>query len=111
MLRGHTGDIILVGINYDKKSKQHTCAIERISDKSSDKFPTKGKISDKTSDKLRKIIARMQENNGTITQVEVASMFRVTDRQARYYLDALVVQGLVIRLGANKARTYKLKLN
>ena len=25
----YTGDIILVGINYDKKSKRHSCKIER----------------------------------------------------------------------------------
>ena len=25
----YTGDILLVGINYDKESKQHTCKIER----------------------------------------------------------------------------------
>lgn len=109
-LRDYAGEIVLVGINYDKRTKLHTCVIEQISDKTSDKFPIKRKISDKTSDKLRKIIARIQENNGTITQVEVAYMFRVTDRQARNYLDALVEQGRVIRLGANKDRTYKLKL-
>ncbi len=108
-LRDWGGEIVLVGINYDKKTKNHECTIERIFDKTSDKFPIKRKISDKTSDKLRKIIARMLENNGTITQVEVASMFCVTDRQARNYLDALVEQGHVIRLGANKDRTYKLK--
>ena len=27
----YTGDILLVGINYDKEAKQHTCKIERIS--------------------------------------------------------------------------------
>ena len=26
----YTGDILLVGINYDKKSKQHTCVIEEL---------------------------------------------------------------------------------
>ena len=26
----YTGDIILVGISYDKKSKQHTCVIEKL---------------------------------------------------------------------------------
>jgi predicted HTH transcriptional regulator len=108
-LLGWSGEIVLVGVNYDKKTKQHECVIERISGKTSDKFPINRKISDKTSDKLRKIIARMQENNGTITQVEVASMFGVTDRQARNYLDVLVEQGHVIRLGANKDRTYRLK--
>lgn len=25
----YTGDILLVGINYDKESKQHSCKIER----------------------------------------------------------------------------------
>ena len=25
----YTGDILLVGINYDKDTKQHTCKIER----------------------------------------------------------------------------------
>ena len=25
----YTGDILLVGINYDKETKQHTCRIER----------------------------------------------------------------------------------
>ena len=28
-VRQHTEDILLVGINYDKDSKQHTCVIER----------------------------------------------------------------------------------
>ncbi|MDY2605909.1 MAG: AAA family ATPase, partial [Alloprevotella sp.] len=27
----YTGDILLVGINYDKEAKQHTCKIERLS--------------------------------------------------------------------------------
>ena len=31
VLRGFTGDIILVGINYDKRTKQHECVIERLS--------------------------------------------------------------------------------
>ena len=26
----YTGDILLVGINYDKEMKQHTCKIERL---------------------------------------------------------------------------------
>ena len=28
----YTGDILLVGINYDKEAKKHTCKIERIRD-------------------------------------------------------------------------------
>ena len=29
-LAEYTGEILLVGINYDKESKQHTCKIERL---------------------------------------------------------------------------------
>ena len=29
-LAEYTGDILLVGINYDKESKQHTCRIESV---------------------------------------------------------------------------------
>lgn len=108
-LRGYMGEVVLVGINYDKRTKKHECRIERISDKASDKFPISSAISDKTSDKLHKIIAYMQENNGFATQVAIAKMFGVSDRQARNYLAILVEQGLVIRLGANKDRKYQLK--
>ena len=29
-MRGFTGEIVLVGINYDKKTKKHKCEIERV---------------------------------------------------------------------------------
>ena len=29
-LKSYKGDIILVGINYDKNSKKHSCIIEKI---------------------------------------------------------------------------------
>lgn len=29
-LQGYQGEILLVGINYDKKSKKHSCKIEQM---------------------------------------------------------------------------------
>ena len=29
-LQDYVGDVVLVGIDYDKKTKQHKCKIERI---------------------------------------------------------------------------------
>lgn len=29
-LEQYTGNMLLVGINYDKKSKEHTCCIEQV---------------------------------------------------------------------------------
>ena len=31
VLKGYVGDMVLVGINYNEKSKKHSCKIERIS--------------------------------------------------------------------------------
>lgn len=129
----YVGEVVLVGINYDKKTKRHQCVIGRIeksgtSDKISDKFPINAEISDKTSDKfpinaeisdkfpiklkisdkLAAIVEYMEAHQGTVTQVEVAAMFGVSDRQARNYLNLLIAQGKVDPLGANKNRIYKL---
>lgn len=30
VLKGYKGDVLLVGINYDKKTKKHSCTIERV---------------------------------------------------------------------------------
>lgn len=29
-LKGYSGNILLVGINYDRKNKKHNCKIEKI---------------------------------------------------------------------------------
>ena len=31
VLEGYSGEIVLVGVNYDKDSKEHSCMIEKIS--------------------------------------------------------------------------------
>lgn len=103
-LRGFVDEIVLVGINYDKHTKRHDCNIEWISDKTSDKFPINSPI----SDKLQIVIAYMKSHDAIITQVEVAKMFAVSDRQARNYLAELVNAGLVKPQGANKNRIYVL---
>lgn len=52
----------------------------------------------------------MLANKGMITQVVVAKMFAVSDRQARNYLTELINAGLVEPQGANKNRIYVLKV-
>lgn len=77
---------------------------------SSDKFPINEEISDKISDKLQEIIVYMQGNSGIVTQVEIAKMFGVSDRQARNYLSLLLNDGKICAVGANKKRTYTLNV-
>ena len=50
----------------------------------------------------------MKSHDAIITQVEVAKMFAVSDRQARNYLAELANAGFVKPQGANKNRIYVL---
>ena len=52
----------------------------------------------------------MQGNNGVVTQVEIAKMFVVSDRQASNYLSLLLKDGKICAVGANKNRTYTLNI-
>ena len=58
-LRGYVGEIVLVGVNYDKKSKQHKCVIEKI-DSASLSAPQNAP--QKLSVRQQKIIALIREN-------------------------------------------------
>ena len=50
----------------------------------------------------------MKSQEGLVTQVEVAKMFAVSDRQVRSYLKELVNSGFVKSQGENKNRMYML---
>lgn len=66
-LRGYVGEIVLVGVNYDKKTKQHKCVIEKI-DSASLFAPQSAPQSapqnapQKLSVRQQKIIALIREN-------------------------------------------------
>ncbi len=115
-LRGYTGDIILVGINYDKKTKKHKCEIERglksvainvaINQKSGDKC---GDKSNSIGDKNKKRILDYLATRSEVTSQEIAKVLGLGISRTKVYLSELTDAGLIIRLGANKNRVYKLK--
>ena len=104
---------VLCTIDLNKETQD---SVDKSADKfpiikeTSDKFPIIKETSDKISDKLQKIIVYMQGNNGVVTQVEIAEMFGVSDRQARNYLSMLLNDGKICAVGANKNRTYTLNI-
>ena len=100
-----TIDIKTADVNEEKDSDKLP-----INKETSDKFPINEETSDKISDKLQKIIVYMQGNSGVVTQVEIAKMFGVSDRQARNYLSLLLNDGKICAVGANKNRTYTLNI-
>lgn len=107
-LHGYIGDIVLVGINYDKRTKKHTCVIEKssngvaINKKSGDKSNS---IGDKNKNRILEYLAAHSE----VKSQEVAEVLGLGISRTKVYLSELANAGLIIRMGANKDRTYKLK--
>ena len=115
-LKGYAGEIVLVGINYDKKTKNHECTIERTSDK----FPinttekrvgttgreaitteNEGGTTEKapnTTEKVLKVI-RM---NPRITNRELADMFGITEDGVFFHTKKLRMLGRIRRAKGRK---------
>lgn len=116
MLLDHVGSVLLVGINYDKKTKKHECVIERLSQKVATNVAINSKSGDKCGDKslpigdrnkhrILEYLAQHQE----VKSQEIAEVLGLGISRTKVYLSELADAGLILRLGANKDRTYKLK--
>ena len=111
-LRDYIGEIVLVGINYEKRSKQHTCIIEKISDKVAINVAINQKSGDKSITIGKKNKQRILEYLATHSEVrsqEIAEVLNLGISRTKVYLSELADIGLIIRHGANKDRTYKLR--
>jgi len=115
-LRGYVGDVIPVGINYDKKTKHHECIIERLSQNVATNVAINSKSGDKCGDKSVTIGERNKQRileylaqHPEVKSQEIAEVLGLGISRTKVYLSELADAGLVLRLGANKDRTYKLK--
>lgn len=104
-LHGYIGDIVLVGINYDKRTKKHTCVIEKASDGVAINVAINKKSGDKNKNRILEYLAAHSE----VKSQEVAEVLGLGISRTKVYLSELANAGLIIRMGANKDRTYKLK--
>ena len=113
-LRGYTGVIILVGINYDKRTKRHECVIVKVAGDVAINVAINQKNGDKSNsigNKNKKRILDYLATHSEVKSQEIAEMLGLGISRVKVYLAELADVGLIIRLGANKDRTYKLKLN
>jgi hypothetical protein len=105
----YVGEVVLVGINYDKRTKQHFCVIERISDKvainttDKDEFTTEnnGGTTEKaqsTTDKILEVI----RTNPRITNRELAEMFGLTEDGIFFHTKKLRMLGRIRRVKGKK---------
>lgn len=112
-LRDWTGEVVLVGINYDKKTKNHECTIERISDKTSDKFPInttekRANTTEKnivTTEKTKNTTVKILEvirTNPHITNRELAEMLGLTEDGIFFHTKKLRMLGRIRRVNGKK---------
>ena len=104
LVQEFTDRLLLVGINYDKRTKKHECRIEKITDNKptiTDNKPTT------TDDKKSAILIYLNEHQTARTE-ELAQYIHLSTSQTKEYLYRLVDQCLVVRHGANRNRTYSL---
>lgn len=116
MLLDYVGNVLLVGINYDKKTKKHECVIERLSQKVATNVAINSKSGDKCGDKSLPIGDRNKQRileylaqHPEVKSQEIAEVLGLGISRTKVYLSELADAGLILRLGANKDRTYKLK--
>lgn len=111
-LQDWVGEIVMVGVNYDKRTKQHTCVIERFSDNVAINVATSQKSGDKSiaiGEKNKQRILEYLATHLEVKSQEVAEVLSLGISRTKVYLSELADAGLILRLGANKDRKYKLK--
>ena len=82
-LKEYAGEVVLVGINYNKETKRHECVIERE------------QIGQKTTTKILGILRR----NPRVTYEEIGAKLGLTTDGVYYHTNKLRAQGIIRREG------------
>ena len=90
ILKDFCGEVVLVGISYNRKSKIHECSIE--------------KTSQKTSLKIVDLI----ENKPSIAAEEMSQILGISLRAVKYQLQNLKASGKIRRIGPDKGGRWEI---
>ncbi|MBQ6070971.1 MAG: winged helix-turn-helix transcriptional regulator [Bacteroidales bacterium] len=107
----YVGEVIMVGVNYDRRTKKHQCSIERVTKGSQAlgrNVPEKDleKDLEKLTDNQRKILAIMKENP-YVTQSELSSLIGINSKNIRNNIAKLKSTGRLTRVGPDKGGWWK----
>ena len=92
-LKGYVGEIVLVGIDYDKRSKQHECLIERLTKNAPQNAPQKLTI------RQQKILDFVGKN-AEMSKKQIASALNLSFDILKRELSAM--SGIVKYVGPSK---------
>lgn len=121
-LRRYVGEVVLVGIDYDKDTKRHECVIERMEKgvKSRTKTTEKSRESEETKSTLkgtlkstlkgtRKRVYEILLANPNITISQVGEMLALNPRGIDKHIKKLKEMGLLIRDGGDNGGKWIVK--
>lgn len=86
-LMEYSGEVVFVGINYDKETKRHECVIERE------------QIGQKTTTKTTAKILDIIRSNPRVTYEEIGAKLGLTTDGVYYHTNKLRAQGIIRREG------------
>lgn len=98
----YVGEVVLVGINYDKRSKKHQCGIERVTKTSLCIEKKFGESSVKKFGESSVKIVELMKANKHITIPEMAKALSMSTRGVEKNIKRLQMEEVITRIGPNK---------
>lgn len=96
----YVGEVVLVGICYDEKTKKHNCVIERMTEKKTTRITTRINRSN-TTRKTSAIILEEIRKNAHITREELAVICGITIDGIKWQLKKMQDKEILYRDGTN----------
>lgn len=102
-----TGEVFLVGANYDKRTKKHQCSIERVAKELQRNVPEN--VSENVPEKRRSDILDRIRKNPNITIPALAAICGVDEKTIKRDIQRLKSSGRLTRVGPDKGGWWKVE--
>ena len=103
----YVGEVVLVGINYDKRSTKHQCGIERVTKTSLCIEKKFGESSVKKFGESSVKIVELMKANKHITIPEMAKALSMSTRGVEKNIKRLQMEEVITRIGPDKGGYWK----
>lgn len=99
----YVGEVILVGMNYDKRTKKHQCSIERVTKELQRNVP------ENVPEKRRSDILDRIRKNPNITIPALSAICGVDEKTIKRDIQRLKSSGRLTRVGPDKGGWWKVE--
>ena len=110
-LLDYVGEVVLVGVNYDKRTKKHQCSIERVTKELQRNVPeyVPENVPENVPEKRRSDILDRIRKNPNITIPALAAICGVDEKNIKRDIQRLKSSGRLTRVGPDKGGWWKVE--